>query len=116
MELVRAQVQASAQSGTRAPAGASASSSKDVPTRGLWSDAVAEGGLAKVGAAANAMTKRAEAASRELLKAEQSLSSRERAMQGPSAQNKQNKGRPQFNGKAGKGGKPAGKRTWDRRW
>ena len=85
------------------------------PGRAQWSDAAAEGALAKVGAAANAMTKRAEAASRELLKAEQSLSSRERAMQGPSAQGhkKQWQSQSQWQrgsyGKAGKGGRGNGK-------
>ena len=87
LEEVRAQV-AGAQARQKALAGQAASSDKP---RSLWADAAAEGALAKVGAAANAMTKRAEAASRELLKAEQSLTSREKAMKGEKRQH-QNQG------------------------
>ena len=87
LEEVRAQV-AGAQARQKALAGQAASS--DTP-RAQWADAGAEGAMAKVGAAASAVTKRAEAASRELLKAEQSLASREKAMKGEKRQH-QNQG------------------------
>ena len=61
--------------------------------------------MAKVGAAAQAMSKRAEAASREMAQAERNLSSREGALKGETWKG-QGKG-----GKAGKWGK-AGKGEW----
>ena len=64
-----------------------------------WIAAAAEGTLAKVGAAAQAMSRRAEQASREMAKAEQNLSAREESLLGPTA------GGKAFN-KGGKGGKP----------
>ena len=60
-----------------------------------WVQAATESALAKAGAAAQAVTRRAEQASRELTRAEQALATREDAMRGSSI----------GGGKGGKGGK-----------
>ena len=88
-----------------APA-SSSSSSRTAGAQPSWEEAAAEGALAKVGAAAQAMSKRAEAASREIAQAEKHLSSREEALKGDTYKKGQGKG-----GKAGKAGK-GGKGGW----
>ena len=94
-----------------------------IATTSAWADAAAEGVLAKVGAAAQSMTRRAEAASRELVRAEQALAAREEAMQGPTVGGaKQGKGGKANAGKGGKAGKGQGggsypkKRKWNGKW
>ena len=84
----------------------SSSSSQAAGAQPSWMEAAAEGALAKVGAAAQAMSKRAEAASREMAQAERNLSSREGALKGETWK-PQGKG-----GKAGKNWGKAGKGEW----
>ena len=95
LEAVRVQAAAAVVPAQR---GSSSTSGAAAPSASIWADTAAEGAFAKVGAAAQAMTRRAEAASRELSRAELSLSAREEAMHGQTV----------AGGKHGKGGKSAG--------
>ena len=114
LEAVRVQVNS-------ATSGSKTSSSASGPASSSWSDAAAEGAIAKVGAAAQAMTRRAEAASRELANAEQRLASREVALHGQTLSG----GKKGTGGKAGSGknsgkrqgqNQGGGKKKWYRGW
>ena len=105
-------------------AGVSSSAASVAGARGaagpssLWTDAAAEGALAKAGAAAQAITRRAEAASREMAKAEQSLAAREESLLSPSVISRNKGGKGGGGGKGGKGGRFSNKdaanyrKTW----
>ena len=105
LEEVRSRDQAAQAMMASSSSSASRSAQASQPS---WTETAAEGALAKVGAAAQAMTRRAEAASREIAQAEKNLSSREEALQGPSV----NKGKYGKGGKAGANGK-GGKGGWN---
>ena len=119
LDAVRVQLGASTASGLTS---SSSAPRPAVSSRSQWAEAAAEGALAKVGAAAQAMTRRVEQATREMARAEQSLAAREEAMQGPSiGGGKSGKSGKTAAGKAGKDGKGQGgggskKRKWHGHW